>query len=123
MRDSACHLAQRAQPLLLHHGLLSLTQVVISLLQGAIDFRLMRRQRDMFAELFQKFAFAAAEAVGFAASGYQDPEDLAFKQQGSGYEGPETAARQALRKREVDLADIVLVDQSAANALGESVLI
>ncbi len=37
VRDSAGHLPQRAQPLLLHHGLLRLAQIVISLLQGVVD--------------------------------------------------------------------------------------
>ena len=38
VRDSARHLPQRAQPFLLHHGLLGLAQVVIGLLQGAVGF-------------------------------------------------------------------------------------
>ena len=49
MRNAAGHLAQRAQPFLLHHGLLRLAQVVVSLMQGLIKLGLMRGQRDMLA--------------------------------------------------------------------------
>ena len=47
--NAARHLPQGAQPLLLQHGLLGLAQVVVRLLQGGIELRLMRGQRDLFA--------------------------------------------------------------------------
>ena len=37
MRDAAGHLPQRAQPLLLHHRLLRLAQVVVGSLQGVVE--------------------------------------------------------------------------------------
>ena len=61
MRDAACHLTQRPQPFLLHHRLLRLPQVVISLLQRRVKLRVMRRQRDVFAQLLDKLALTAAE--------------------------------------------------------------
>ena len=66
VRDAAGHLAQGAQALLLHDGLLGLAQIVVGLLQGAVELRLMGGQRDVLAQLAQKLAFAAAEAVRLA---------------------------------------------------------
>ena len=64
VRDAARHLAERAQPLLLHHGVLGLLQIVVGLLQRAVELRLVRGQRDVLAELPQEFAFPAAERCG-----------------------------------------------------------
>ena len=38
MSDAAGHLPERSQPLLLHHRMLALPQIVIRLLQGAVEF-------------------------------------------------------------------------------------
>ncbi len=61
MGNAARHLAQRAQPLLLHHGLLGLAQIVVRLLQGAVQLRLLRGQCDVRAQLAEELAFAAGE--------------------------------------------------------------
>ena len=68
MRDAARHLAERAQALLLHDLLLRLAQVVVGLLQGAVQLRLVRGQRGVLAGLAQELAFAAAEGVGARAA-------------------------------------------------------
>ena len=81
---------ERAQAFLLHDGLLGLAQIVVGLLQGVVELRLMRGQGHVFAQLPQELAFAAAEAVGFAARGDQHAEDLAFHQQRRGHDGTQT---------------------------------
>ena len=123
MGDTAGHLAQRAQPLLLHHGLLRLAQVVISLLQSGANLRLVGRQRNVLAQLPEKLAVSAAEAIRFAARGDENSEHLAFHQQGRGYQGAQAAAREPLRKGELQLADVRLIHQLAAHAAGEAVLV
>ncbi len=49
--DAAGHLSQRAQALLLQRRLLALTQIIVGLLQGAIQLGLMGGQGDLLAEL------------------------------------------------------------------------
>ena len=56
--DAARHLAQGAQPFLLHHRMLGLLQVVIGLLQRFVELRLMRGEPDMLAELAQELALS-----------------------------------------------------------------
>ena len=73
MGNSARHLSQRAQQLLLHHSLLRLAQIVVGLLQGVVDFRLMRGQGDMLTQLLQELALAAAETIRFSARADEDP--------------------------------------------------
>src|SRR5882724_2435628 len=60
MSDAARHLPERTQAFVLHDGLLSLAQFVVSRLEGTIELRLMRGERDVLAQLPQEFAFAAA---------------------------------------------------------------
>jgi hypothetical protein len=81
MGNAAGHLAKDAQTFLLHYPLLRLAQIVVRLLQRGAEFHLMRGQRDMFAQLPQKFAFSAAKAVMFSASGDKHPENLVFNAQ------------------------------------------
>src|SRR5256885_13430546 len=59
-----------------------LPQVVVRLLQRAVELRLVSRQCDVLARLLQEFAFATAETVRLLAGGDQDAEKLAFHQQG-----------------------------------------
>ena len=61
--DAARHLAEGAQPFLLHHRMLGLLQIVIGLLQRFVELRLMRGEPDMLAELAQELHFPAAEAL------------------------------------------------------------
>lgn len=68
MGNAAGHLPQSAQTLLLHDRLLGLPQVIVCLLQRCVDLCLMPRQRNVFAQLPQELAFAAAEAVCLPAS-------------------------------------------------------
>ncbi len=74
--DAARHLAQRAQTLLLHRGLLRLAQFVIRLLQRRVELRLMRGKRDVLAQLLEEFAFPAAEASRLVPRGHQHPKCL-----------------------------------------------
>ena len=94
VRDAAGHLPQRAQPLLLHHLLLGLAQVVVGLLQGAVELRLVRGQRGVFAGLAQEFALAAAEGVGVAARADQHAEHLALDQERRDHERAQAGARE-----------------------------
>ena len=99
--DAAGHLAERAQAFLLHDGLLRLAQIVVGLLQGRVELRLMRGQRDVLAQLPQKFAFAAAESCPRCVpGGDQNAEDLALHQQRRGHQRAQSAARQPLGERE-----------------------
>jgi len=52
-----------AQAFLLHHRLLALAQIVVSLLQRRMDLRLVRRQCDVFAHLPERLTFVAGETV------------------------------------------------------------
>ena len=56
VRDAAGHLPERAQPLLLEHGLLRAVQVFVGLLQRGVQLRLVGRQRHVIAELAQELA-------------------------------------------------------------------
>src|SRR5882672_8729973 len=123
VRDTARHLAEGQQTLLLHHRLLRLTQVFVRLLQSAVELRLMGCQGDVLARLPQKLAFATAEAVRLLAGSDEDAEHLALDQQGSCDHRAQSPSRQALGKRERDLSDIRLVNEPALDALRQSVLI
>ena len=68
VRDAAGHLAERAQAFLLHDLLLRGAQVVVGLLQGGVQLRLVRGQRGVFHGLAQEFALAAAEGVARCAA-------------------------------------------------------
>jgi hypothetical protein len=80
VRNAARHLAERAQPLLLHHGLLALAQVVVSLLQFSVQLRLLGRQCNMLAQLPQKLAIPAAKAVRLLAGDGKDAEHRLLSQ-------------------------------------------
>lgn len=64
VRDAACHLAKRKQPLLLHHGVVGLAQIFISLLQGAVKLRVMGGEGGVLGQLVQELAIIAGEALG-----------------------------------------------------------
>ncbi len=106
-----------AQPLLLHDGVLTLPQVVIRLLQGAVQAGLMACQCDVLAELLQELALPAAEGLGIAARAHQHSEHLISPR--SAVQSPPNADRRAASlcgKRERHLHDIGFVDQLAGNA-------
>ena len=123
MRDTARHLAQGHQALLLHDPLLRPTQVIVGLLQSAIELGLVGRQGDMLAHLPQEFALATAEAVPLLASRDENSEHFAFDQQRRRHHRTQRGFSQALGEWEWDLADIRLVDQLSAHATREAVLI
>ncbi len=106
MGDAAGHLTERSQPLLLHHGLLGLAQVIVGLLQRAVQFGLLRRQRHMGAELPQELAVTAAEGFWQPACDHQDAEHAAFRPQRRHHDGTQAAAREALRKWERNSLDV-----------------
>ena len=83
----------------------------------------MRGQRDVLAQLPQELAFAAAEAARLPARRDQHAEHLAFHQQRRRHQRAQPAARQPLRKRKPDLADVRLVHQLAAHAARQAVLV
>ena len=63
---------------MLHDGMLALPKIVVCLPQSSVQTSLVTGQGDMFAELFQELAFAAAEGAGIASCAHQNPEDLAL---------------------------------------------
>ncbi len=81
MGDAAGHLSQRAQALLLEHGLLGLPQVFVCALQRCVQIRLACGESHVFAQLAQEFAFAAAEAVGFATCGHEHAQHFSLHAQ------------------------------------------
>src|SRR4029079_15775241 len=121
--DAAGHLPQRAQAFLLHHGLLRLAKVVVGLLERGVNLRLMGGEGDVFTELAQKFAVATRKTVGLPARRDQNSKDFAFRKQRRGDHRAQAAAGEALRKRKIELANVGLVDQTAAHTLGKPVLI
>ena len=98
-------------------------QVVVGLLQRAVQLRLVRGQRDVLAHLAQELAFAAAECVGRAPRADQHAEHLAFHQQRRDDQRAQAGAREPLRKRELRLRDVRLVDQLPAHAARQAVLV
>ena len=92
-------------------------------MQGAVKLGLMRGQSDVFAQLPEKLAFAAAEAVGLPPGGHENSENFALNQQWCCNERTQPSARQPLRKGERHLADVRLINQMAANAAGQAVLV
>ena len=62
-------------------GLLALPQVVVGLLQRAVQLRLMRCQRHMLAQLAQELALGAAESLGGAARATSTPNTCFSTQQ------------------------------------------
>ena len=119
--DTAGHLSERPQSLLLHHGVLTQPQVVVRLLQGAVQPRLMAGQGDVFAELPQELALAAAECLIMAAGAYQHSEYLVLHDQRRNHHGAQPCGRQPLRKRKGHLQHIGFVHQLPCHASGQSV--
>ena len=119
--DTAGHLPERPQSLLLHDGVLALPQVVVRLLQGAVQPRLMAGQGDVLAELPQELALAAAEGLLMAARAYQHPEYLVLHDQRRNHHGAQPRCRQPLRKRKGHLQHVRFVDQLPRHASGQPV--
>src|ERR1700728_919838 len=80
-------------------------------------------QGTVLAQLPQKLALAAAEAVGLTARADEDAEDLSLYWQGRRDEGSQAAACQSLRKREIEPVDLRLVDEVAADTARQAVLV
>ncbi len=106
MGDATGHLAQGAQVPLLQHGLSGLAQVVIGLLQRAVELRLMRGQGDVFAQLPQELALAAAEAVGLPPRRDQDAKHVAFDEQRCRDHRAQAGAGQSLQERHLRLGNV-----------------
>ena len=123
VRDAARHLAESAQAFLLHDLLLRGAQVVIGLLKGGVQLRLVRGQRGVFHGLAQEFALAAAEGVRGAPRRDQHAEDLALDQQRRDDQRAHAGARQPRRKRERRVRDVRLVNQLTLDATRQPVLV
>ena len=80
VRDTARHLAERTQALLLHHRLLALPQLVVRLLQRRVELRLMSGERDVIAQLPQELALVAGERFRFLARRDQHAEHGALRE-------------------------------------------
>src|SRR5258708_27712732 len=123
MRDTTRHLPERAQTLLLHHGLASLAQILIRGLQCAVELRLMGGQGDVLAQLSQELAFAAAETMRLAPGSDEHPENPAFHQEWRCHHRTEPYLCQPLWKGKEHLIDVRLIDQLSPDAAGQAVLV
>src|SRR5258708_36445000 len=85
-----------------------------------MELRLMRGERDVFAQLPQELAFAAAEAVRFPARGNKDAEDLAFNQERRRHTRMQPRRSELLRKGHLHVRDIALIDQLPASATAQA---
>ena len=121
--DAAGHLAQGAQPILLHHRLLRLAQVVIGALQGAVELGLMGRQRHVLAELQQELVVGAAEGVGVHSGGDEAAEHLVLELQRRGDERLQAGQVELRLERQVDDRDVRFIDQLALHAEMQAVLL
>src|SRR5581483_10592685 len=123
MRDATRHLPERAQPLVLHHGVLSLAQVLVGLLQSRVELHLVRGERDMLGEMPQELAVGAAESILAQARRDQHAGNAVLDPERGNHEGSKPGARQALRKRERHLPSVGLVDELAVNAAAQAVAV
>ena len=121
--DAAGHLAQHPQPLLLHDRVLGLAEIVIGFFQRSVKPGLMRGHRDVLAQLPEKLALAAAEAMGLAPGRHDNAEHLSLDQDRRRHERTQPGRRQPLRERKRHLADVRLVNQLAAHAAAQTVLV
>ena len=121
MGDAARHLAEGTQPLLLEDGLLGLAELVVGLLEGSVELRLVGGERDVLAELLEKLAFAAAEGVRRGPRGQKNAEDPAFDQQRGGHERAQAGPGQPAGKGHVQPGELGLVNELAMDAAGEPV--
>ena len=78
-------------------------------------------QRHVLAQLPQELAFAAAEAVGFAARRDENAEDIAFSRAAEPRPARTARRRQPLREREADFIQVWLIDERAADAARQPV--
>ena len=116
MRHTAGHLAERAQALLLHGRLLALAQIVVGLLQVRVQLQLMRRQRDVFAQLPQEFAFRRTETIDLPARGDEHAEHFVFRQQRRDDQRTQAAAREAQRELKLRGSGVRLIHQLSLHA-------
>ena len=98
VRDTARHLAESAQALLLHHCLLALLQVVVRLLQRRVELRLMSGERHVIAQLPQELALVAGERFRFLACRDQHAEHRALRYEGRDHQRAQARIREPLRK-------------------------
>src|SRR5689334_12619849 len=83
----------------------------------------MRGQSDLLAQLAEKLAFATTEAVGLPPGRHENAENLALDQQWCCHERTQSSSRQPLREGERHLPDVRLINQMAADAAGQAVLV
>ena len=81
MGDAARQLSQGPQALLLHHGLLGQPQVVVGLLERAVEMGLVGGQGGLLGQLAQEIPVEGAEGVGLPARRHEHAEDLALHDQ------------------------------------------
>ncbi len=113
VRNAAGHLPQGAQAFLLHHGVLGLTEVVIGLLQGAVELSLLDRQCDVLTELVEELAVGAGEGIGAPARGEQHAEEGAVGHQWRHCQGVQLAVGESLGQRQWHRTGVRFVEQLA----------
>src|SRR6185436_15083450 len=95
----------------------------VGLLQGAVQLRLTRGQRNVRAQLPDEFAIRTAECSWLAPGRDQDAEDAALGLQRRGDQRTQAPAREPLRERKVDRLHIRLVNKLALHATRQPVLV
>ena len=81
MRDTAGHLAECAQALLLHDCVLRLPQVVVGMLERAVQLSLVRGERDVLTQLLQELAVGAGEGMSLPSRCDERSEHLVLDDQ------------------------------------------
>ncbi len=123
MSDATGHLPQGPQSFLLQNRLLRLAQIIVCPLQGNVSLRLVSSQCDLLSQLAQELAVPAAEALSFAPCRDQYAKDLALDLQRGRHQRAQSALREPLRKREIHLPDIRLIDEPAPHTTRQAVLV
>ncbi len=98
--DAAGHLAQRAESLMLHDGLLGLLDFVVGVLEFGVEVGLVAGEGHVFTEGAEEFLFAWGEAVGGALADEEDAFELAVVAEGEGGTGVHAEFVELLEDRE-----------------------
>src|SRR5438874_624439 len=121
--DATRHLPERPQPLLLHHRLLRLTQVLVRLLQSGVEPHLTRGERQVLAQLTEELAVGARKACRLAPGCDHDAKDLVLDAQGGDHQRTQATTRETCGQGEWRCGNVGLVDELASKTAPKSILI
>src|SRR5438105_322722 len=93
-RVATRHLPECPPPLLLHHRLLRLTQVLVRPLQSGVEPHLTRGECQVLAQLTEELAIGARKASRLAPGCDHDAEDPVLDAQGDDHQGTQATTRE-----------------------------